>query len=158
MKTIRVVCCFSVMLIVALTVPPQHGTTKASFALDQTLDTYGNICWEYEKSRLDNFAIELSQDSNWVGYIIVYAGRRSCESEVEARALRARRWVVKKRGVDADKVRWKNGGYREEATTTLLIAPPEMTDVPITPTLASGEAEVIQGCKGKIYNPQKCDE
>lgn len=158
MKAIRVISCFGVMLIVALIVPPQRGTTKANFALDRALDDYGNICWEDEKARLDSFAIELSQDSDSIGYIIVYAGRRSCEGEAKARALRAKKWVVKKRGIAADKVRWKDGGYREEAATTLLIAPPEMIDVPVVPTLEPSEVEVVQGCKSKIYNPQKCDE
>lgn len=158
MKAIRVICFFSMMLIVALVVPPQHGNTKVNSALDRALDDYGNICWEDEKARLDHFAIAVSQETDWIGYIIVYAGRRSCEGEAKARALRAKRWVVKGRGVAASKVQWKDGGYREEATTTLLIAPPEMTNVPVVPTLEPSEVEIIQGCKGKIYNPTKCDE
>ena len=55
---------------------------------------YDNICWEDEKSRLDNFAIQLQNQPDVKGYIIVYAGKESCAVEAQTRALRAKNWLV----------------------------------------------------------------
>src|ERR1043165_3773873 len=55
---------------------------------DQPFDSYGDLSWEDEKAHLDNFAIALQNDPGATGYIIVYAGRRSCVGEAKDRALR----------------------------------------------------------------------
>src|SRR5687767_11802488 len=62
-------------------------------------DSYGNICLEDEKARLDNLAIYLQKEPDRLGYIIVYAGHTSCAGEVQARAGRAKKWVVESRGI-----------------------------------------------------------
>jgi hypothetical protein len=74
-------------------------------------DEYGNICWEDEQARLDNFAIQIQKDPTLVGYIVVYAGRISCLDESKYRGNRARNHVLK-RGVDPKRVIFKDGGYR----------------------------------------------
>lgn len=59
-------------------------SAKAQF---DPFDSSGAISWDLEKLRLDNFAIQLQHDSNSLGYIIVYAGRRACIGEHQAESL-----------------------------------------------------------------------
>src|ERR1700752_4074315 len=88
-------------------------SAKAQF---DPFDTYGGISWELEKLHLDNFAIQLQHESDSIGYIIVYAGRRACVEEAKDRALRAKKYVVETRGIQASRIKWIDGGYRGEVT------------------------------------------
>jgi hypothetical protein len=112
-------------------------------------DSYRDISWELEKAHLDNFALFLQHEQDMIGYIIVYAGRRVCVGEAKERALRAARYVVKTRGIQQNRVKWIDGGYREELTVVLQPAaiglPP-----PVFPTVESNEVRVIRNCKRKI--------
>ena len=76
----------------SLAAPSKEPRAKAS--LITPFDEFGNICWEDEKARLDNFAIQLQQDPALVGYIVVCAGRVSCANEARVRGERKKRWVV----------------------------------------------------------------
>src|SRR5467141_3175208 len=86
---------------------------RSTFA-DQVFDSYGDIPWEEEKVHLDNFAIELQHGSDLVGFIIVYSGRRTCVGEAKDRALRAKNYVVKTRGIQESRIKWIDGGYRDK--------------------------------------------
>jgi hypothetical protein len=55
---------------------------------DEVFDSYGDIDWQLEKARLDNFAFSLQRNPSYVGYILVYAGRLACRGEARARAER----------------------------------------------------------------------
>src|SRR4026207_1754100 len=85
---------------------------------DSPFDIYGNICFEDEKAHLDNFAITLEEDPNLIGYIVVYAGNESCAGEAQYRANRAKQWVLR-RGIAAQRIIVKDGGYRTDVTTQL---------------------------------------
>jgi hypothetical protein len=126
---------------------------------DGALDFYGNICWEDEKARLDNFAIELRSGTDRRGLIVVYAGSRSCAGEAQVRGERAKKWVVG-RGISADRVFWKDGGYQEKAQTWLWIIPPDLDEKrwPVLPSLEPGKLRIFSKCKGQIYKPAKCDK
>jgi hypothetical protein len=148
MKTlIESLClCFTLALAVALPVAALP---------DRRFDEYGNICWEQEMARLDNFAIELQNDPNLIGYIIVYDGRPSCREQAVARAIRARNYVINQRGVEWNRVVWRYGGHREELT--IMLQPtfrggPEMEP---TPSVAPEENKV-QDCGAKVYRRGRC--
>jgi hypothetical protein len=117
-------------------------------------DSYGNICIEDEHARLDNFAIQLQQSTSTVGYIIVYAGRSSCVDEAKYRGKRAKDWVVK-RGVKADRLIVKDGGYRKDVQTILLITGKE---VPLEPMAANLEKDEIsiRRCVDKVFARVLC--
>lgn len=127
-------------------------SAKAQF---DPFDTYGGISWELEKLHLDNFAIQLQHDSDSIGYIIVYAGRRACVDEAKARALRAKKYVVETRGIQASRIKWIDGGYREELTVVLQPAPRGAPELTASPTLKPGEAQIIKNCKPKSPKPRK---
>jgi hypothetical protein len=157
MRRSIVVSCFCIILL-ASTVVSAVSYPKSPSLPGGPLDSYGNICWEDEKSRLDNLAIAVQDAEGWYGYIVIYAGRRSCVGEAQARLERARKWVVEKRGIEANRIILKDGGYRENVRTELWLVPYELSESewPLSPTLGPHEVEVIAGCEGKIYKPAKC--
>ena len=115
--------------------------------VDQWFDSYGDISWEDEKVHLDNFAIALQHDRDTIGYIIVYAGRRACAGEIKARALRATKYLVETRGTQASRIKWIDGGYREELTVILQPVPRGAPKLKASPTLKRSEVQIIKNCK-----------
>ena len=83
-------------------------------------DTYGNIRFNDEKARLDNFAIQLQGDPGTTGTIIAYG---SCEGEGQTRADRARDYLVNTRGIEAGRITTIDGGCRAELTVELWLVP-----------------------------------
>ena len=124
-------------------------------AVDQWFDSYGDLLWEDEQAHLDNFAIALQHDLDSVGYIIVYAGRRACVGESKARALRAKKYLVEMRGVQASRIKWIDGGHREELTVILQPAAPGAPKIRASPTLKRSEVEIIKNCKPKTSKSKK---
>ena len=108
-----------------------------------------------EKLHLDNFAIQLQHDPESIGYIIVYAGRRACVGDAKERALRAKKYVVETRGIQASRIKWIDGGYREELTTILQPAPRGAPELTASPTLKPSEVQIIKNCKSKSPKPRK---
>lgn len=117
-------------------------------APDEFFDSYGNISWDDEKARLDNFAIELQHDPNLIGYIVVYAGRHACYGEAPDRALRAKEYIEKIHSFRENQIKWIDGGYREELTVILQPLPRDAPEPVISPTLKPSEV-VIKNCKLK---------
>ena len=126
-------------------------SAKAQF---DPFDTYGGISWELEKLHLDNFAIQLQHDSDSIGYIIVYAGRRACVGEAKDRALRAKKYVVETRGIQASRIKSIDGGYREDLTVILQPTPRGAPELTVSPTLKPSEVQ-NKNCKPKSPKPRK---
>ena len=122
---------------------------------DRPFDEYGNICWEHEMARLDNFAIELQADPNLIGYIVVYDGRPSCREEAIARAIRARNYVVNHRGVAWNRVVWRYGGSRNELMIWLQPAFRGGPQPKPTPSVAP-EDNKVQNCSAETYRRKRC--
>src|SRR6185295_14720076 len=66
-------------------------SVKPANPLPVKFDEYGNIKFNDEKARLDNYAIQLQNQPGSQGYIIAYG---SCEGEAQARADRAKDYLV----------------------------------------------------------------
>jgi hypothetical protein len=122
---------------------------------DQWFDSYGNLSWDDEKAHLDNFAISLQHDPNLIGYIIVYAGRRACVDEAKDRALRAKKYVVETRGIQESRVKWIEGGYREELTVILQPIPRSAPELTASPTLKPSDVQITKSCKPKTSKRKK---
>jgi hypothetical protein len=84
----------------------------------------------------------LKNESEGIGLIVVYAGRRACAGEAVARAIRARNYLIKEHGVGWDKVMWRDGGYREGLTVDLWILPRGAINLSLTPTLDPKDVRV----------------
>jgi hypothetical protein len=127
-------------------------SSAASYALpNRAFDEYGRICWEDEKARLDNFAIQLQNtDRTTLGHIIVYDGKRACRGEAVARAIRAKKYLVEYRGVPAERIVWRWGGYVNELITTLVIHPSGAEIWAFLPSLSRDEVTFVGNCDRKV--------
>jgi len=92
--------------------PPAAESTK--------FDEYGNIRFNDEKARLDNYAIQLQNSPGSQGVIIAYG---SCEGEAQARADRAKDYLVNTRGIEAGRITTIDGGCRADLTVQLWVQP-----------------------------------
>lgn len=107
-------------------------------------DEYGNIRFNDEKARLDNYAIALQNDPGAQGYIIAYGGRRGTAGEAQARADRAKNYLVNTRGIDAGRLVTVDGGYREDLTVELWIVPTGATPPTASPTVDASEVQTVK--------------
>ncbi len=83
-------------------------------------DEYGDIRFNDEKARLDNYAIQLQNQTGSQGYIIAYG---TCEGEGQARADRAKNYLVNTRGIEAGRITAVDGGCRADLAVQLWIVP-----------------------------------
>lgn len=87
------------------------------------VDEYGNIRFNDEKARLDNFAVELQNDPTAQAYLVCYGGRVGRAGEAQARCDRAKNDLVTRKGIDASRIVTVDGGYREDLTVELWVVP-----------------------------------
>ena len=116
---------------------------KAKPTPPRKFDEYGNIRFNDEKARLDNFAIQLQNEPTSQGYIIGYG---SCDAEGLTRANRAKDYLVNTRGIDAGRLMTVDGGCLPELLVQLWIAPQGST--PPTGD-ATGVVSPCPDCKKK---------
>ena len=83
-------------------------------------DEYGNIRFNDEKARLDNYAIQLQNEPGSTGTIIVYG---SCAGEGQTRGDRAKDYLVNTRGIEAGRITVVDGGCRADLTVQLWVVP-----------------------------------
>ena len=83
-------------------------------------DEYGNIRFNDEKARLDNYAIQLQNEPGSTATIIVYG---SCAGEAQQRGDRAKDYLVNTRGIEAGRITVIDGGCRSELLVQLWIVP-----------------------------------
>jgi hypothetical protein len=87
------------------------------------VDYYPPININNEKARLDNFAIQLQNEPNAKGYIVIYGGAKARPGEKQKRMKRAYDYLVNTRGLSADRLITMEGGMRDQTTTELWIVP-----------------------------------
>ena len=107
------------------------------------VDEYGNIRFNDEKARLDNYAIALQNEPGAQGYIICYGGRRGRQGEAQARCDRAKNYLVNERQIDASRIVTVDGGYREELTVELWLVPTGATPPTASPTVDPSEVQTV---------------
>ena len=107
--------------------PSCTGTTascttgvKPPKPVSQKFDEYGNIRFNDEKARLDNYAIQLQNQPGSAGTIIVYG---TCTGEGQQRGDRAKDYLVNTRGIEAGRITVVDGGCRSDLTVQLWIVP-----------------------------------
>jgi hypothetical protein len=83
-------------------------------------DEYGNIRFNDEKARLDNYAIQLQNQPGSAATIIVYG---TCTGEGQQRGDRAKDYLVNTRGIEAGRITVIDGGCRSDLTVQLWIVP-----------------------------------
>lgn len=86
-------------------------------------DQYGDIKFEDEKARLDNFAIQLFNQPGSSGQILMYTGQRTFKGEAAYRLDRARSYLVNFRGIDSGRIVTLDCGFYPDLSTSLMIVP-----------------------------------
>ena len=87
------------------------------------LDRYGSISWNDEKIRLDNFAIQLSNQPEAIGYVYVQVAQISCSGEGVAHAILVKRYLTEVRHLPWNRVAWRDLGYGESFEVSLWLFP-----------------------------------
>ena len=146
---LTVVFCLSVMLSVASAQEqePANPCSQPSRICDpRKFDEYGKLLWSDEEARLDNVAAELKLSPDNVVYLYAYNGRRGCIGEAQVRAARAKDYLVNKRGIESDRVIWKDGGHREDLVIEIWVEPRAAVAPYASPTVDPSEAR-LRRCK-----------
>ena len=96
-------------------------------------DEYGDIKFKDEKARLDNFAIQLTNQPLSIGYIFMAAGQKTFENEATERLDRAKSYLVDVREIDPNRVVTVDCGFAPDLIIKLYIAtlgstPPECSN------------------------------
>jgi hypothetical protein len=90
-------------------------------------DEFESSAFDDDKARLDAFAIELQNNPDSQGYIIMYQGTDKASMrarKVEVLSKRTLDYLVKARGIDPRRIVITNWGTREKTTYDLWVVPP----------------------------------
>ena len=90
-------------------------------------DEFESLAFDDDKARLDAFAIELQNNPDSQGYIIMYQGTDKASvknRKVEVLSKRTLDYLVKARGIDPRRIVITNWGTRQKTTYDLWIIPP----------------------------------
>jgi hypothetical protein len=115
-------------------------------------DSYSDIPFESEKQRLDCFSEQMRQYASTQAYIMVYAGRRARAGEAEARARRAKEYLVKGRGIEAGRITTIDGGHQEELRVELYLVPLGARPPLSAPTVEPSEVQIIKAGSARNSN------
>jgi hypothetical protein len=96
----------------------------------QKFDDFGDILYSDLIARLDNFAIQLTNNTNAKGFLIAYRTRRDLPGLSHAMAMRMKAYLVKTRGISRDRVAIVDGGVAWQLAQELWIVPPGTTPTP----------------------------
>ena len=108
---------------------------------------YGNIRFSDERAVLNNLAVQLRNSQNEIAYFLIYAGLTSCRDEAAKRAIRAKSYLVHKHGIPADRVLWKDGGFRVDLSTEIWLLPRGKQLPEPSPMLNRKDVRVAGKCK-----------
>ncbi len=117
-----------------------------SFAQDAPkFDEFGDVNCEDEMARLDNLAVQVQNEPETVGHIIVYGGRSGRRGEARARASRIKTYLVKIRGMDASRILTIDGGYRENLMVEIWMWPRRLGVPKASPTIHPKDVKFKKG-------------
>lgn len=131
-----IVVSLSLLLTLAGGKPIQVGAEEfLEYSGDETL------C-ETEMAHLDRYTIQVQNNPKHIAYVIVYGGQYgTARHEMRQRRARIRRYLVKNRKIEPERVRVVNGGFRDKVTVELwIVACGEKLPKP-TPTVSPTDVE-----------------
>ena len=86
-------------------------------------DEYGDIKFEDEKARLDNFAITLANEPLTSAQILVSAGQETFEGEAAERLARAKSYLADVREIDPGRIVTVDCGFSQDLIVQLFVVP-----------------------------------
>lgn len=109
------------------------------------IEEINNYNWEELMLRLDFCAVLLQNEPAASAYIIVYDGRRSMRGEVQGWMNCIKNYLVELRGLDSNRIRVVNGGYRGNKTVELWLVTPADSLPKATPTIKPKDVKFRKG-------------
>lgn len=110
--------------ILLLTVVWVEAFSQTKSPVARKFDEFGDILLSDLKARLDNFAVQLQQEPNTRGFIIVYRSRRDLPGLSHALATRSRYYLLENRSIAKDRLALVDGGVAMCLTQELWIVDP----------------------------------
>ncbi len=121
----------SILFVLYLAFHSAHfAQAQTNVALARKFDEFGDILSTDIKARLDGFTIELQNDPNVRGFIIVYRSRRDLPGLNSRLARIMRDYLIYARGIAAKRVVTVDGGTASCLTQELWIVPVGATPAP----------------------------
>jgi hypothetical protein len=121
-------------------------TGSSSAAVEsRKIDEINNYNWEELMLRLDFCAVLLQNEAAASAYIIVYDGRRSMRGEVQGWMNCIKSYLVERRGMDSNRIRIVNGGYRGNKAVELWLVTPADSLPKATPTIKPQDVKFRKG-------------
>jgi hypothetical protein len=111
---------FCVLTLMFLTVALEGG---AQSNIARKFDEFGDIEVSDLIARLDNFAIQLQNESTAKGFVMVYRTRRDLPGFSNAIALRSKDYLINRRGIGRDRIVTVDGGEADCHVQELWIVP-----------------------------------
>lgn len=102
---------------VALELPKGTEATDAH----SMLYSYGEVEGSEEIEYLSGFAKLLRKEPNTQGYIVTYAGQRSFANEAARRLKCQRNYLIKRQGIDGQRITTIDGGYHPTRRVELYV-------------------------------------
>lgn len=101
----------------------QSASAQTENNAARKLDEFGDIQYSDLMARLDNFAIELQNQPDTRGFIIIYRTRRDLPGLNHSLAMRMKDYLVNQRGISRERMVNVDGGIAENLTQELWIVP-----------------------------------
>ena len=98
-------------------------------------DSYGDVKFEDERARLDNFAIHLTNEPLATGLIRMSSGKKTFANESRKRLDRATSYLANVRGIDPNRITTLDCGFTTNLNIHLYIVPPGATPPQCDPTV-----------------------
>lgn len=138
MRTLKsILVSFTLMLVMS-------GTSSAAFE-SRKIDEINNYNWEELMLQLDFCAVLLQNEPAASVYIIVYDGSLSMRGEVQGWMQCIKNYLIERRGVDSNRIRIVNGGYRGNKTVELWLVTPADSLPKATPTIKPKDVKFRKG-------------
>jgi hypothetical protein len=107
-------------------------------------DQFLSVAFDDDKARFDNLAIELQNSPDTTAYIVIYAGKNSRAGQADLLGKRSMDYLTITRGVDARRLVFVNGGYRDQDSIEIWLCPPGAHPPQPTPTVQPGDVRPAQ--------------
>ena len=110
----RVLICVLLFPVFGVVADAQNVAAPAATPIADPFDHYGNVSWENEMARLDNFAVQIQNAPEMIAEIAVFGDKNGCPLNAQRRAVRAKNYLVQRRGIDPNRIVWRDLGYLDE--------------------------------------------
>ena len=130
----------------------EESNAPSSLQELHAVDFYGDIPFDAEKPRLDNFAIHLQEQPETNGHIVIHAGNQTRTDEVLMRAERAKKYLTRTRGIEAKRIIITEGEHHEKLTVELYLVPPGATLPVSMPTVDPSEVQIVKAADARKNN------